>query len=373
MTGKERVRCVLEGGVPDRVPLDFSANADTLARLHRDLNAPSLHALLDRLHVDILDLRGVVDPLYRGPIPRQRELPGEVVENFWGFRTKRMATAMGVEECYCDFVLENCASVAELEAHPWPQADWFDFGGFAARLDEWEGFALMATGASVFQHPTFLRGIERLLVDFAAAPKIADFLMDKFTLFYEDFFDRMFAAAPGKIDILRIADDLGMQHGLMIGPAHFDRFFAPRLRRLVELAHRHRVKVMLHSCGAIVPLIERIIDLGIDILDPIQVAADGMEPGAIKQRFGGRILLHGGIDTQHLLPRGAPAEVAQTTRRMIDVLGCGGGYIVAPSHVLQSDVPTGNVLALYDAAYRYGEYERKPPVKAPGAKSSRGS
>jgi uroporphyrinogen decarboxylase len=339
---------------PDRVPLDFSANTDVLARLQRDLSAPTHHALLDRLNVDIVDLRGVVDPVYRGPVPKERELPEGVRENYWGWRTKRMPTAMGIEDSFCEFILSGCESIEQLAAHRWPQLDWFDFDGFAGRLREWEGRCLMASGASVWQHPTFLRSIEQMLVDLAAAPDIADFLMDRFTDFYVAYFDRMFAAAPGQIDLLRIADDLGMQHGLLISPQHFDRFFAPRLKRLVDMAHAHGVKVMFHSCGAIVPLIDRIIDLGVDVLDPIQVAADGMAPETIKERFGGRICLHGAIDTQHLLPRGSAEEVAVEARRMIEVLGRGGGYILAPSHVLQSDVPTRNVAALYDTAYEHG-------------------
>ena len=356
MTGKERVRCVLAGGVPDRVPVDFSANVDTLARLYRDLNVPSHHELLDRLHVDVVDLRGVIDPIYRGPVPRYRSLPGGVVEDLWGFRTKRIVTAKGVEECFCEFVLRDCQSLAELESHPWPQPNWFDFEGFANRLDEWGEYALMASGASVWQHATFLRGIEQMLVDFVAAPELAEFLMDKFVNFYEVYFDRMLSAAGGKIDILRVADDLAMQHGLLISPAFFDRYIVPRLRRLVEMAHYHGAKVMFHSCGAVAPLIDQIIALGVDVLDPIQVAADGMQPEGIKKRFGGRICLHGAIDTQHLLPRGTSTEVAQTMRQMIDILGRNGGYIIAPSHVLQSDVPTDNVLAVYDTAHEYRAY-----------------
>jgi uroporphyrinogen decarboxylase len=353
MNSKERVLTAVGLGHPDRVPLDFSANAATLARLHRDLGTTTHRELLDRLHVDILDLRGVVDPIYCGPIPKERWLPGEVKENFWGWRTKVMETAMGPEECYVDFVLSGATSIEQLAAHPWPQPDWFDFTDFAARLDAdaWQGLAIMASGASIWQHPTFLRGLERLLMDLLEAPELANYVMDRFTDFYVAYFDRMFMAAAGRIEILRIADDLGTQHGLLISPRLFDRCFAPRLAKLVDMAHSHGVKVMFHSCGAIVPFIERIISLGVDILDPLQVAADGMDPRIIKQRFGSRICLHGAIDTQYVLPSGTPKEVSDAVRRMVAILGAGGGFILAPSHVLQTDVPTENILALYETGY----------------------
>ena len=119
------------------------------------------------------------------------------------------------------------------------------------------------------------------------------------------------------------------------------------------MAHSHGVKVMFHSCGAIVPFIERIIALGVDILDPLQVAADGMDPQGIKQRFGSRICLHGAIDTQYVLPRGASEDVSNAVRRMVAILGA-GGFILAPTHVLQTDVPTENVLALYETAHSIG-------------------
>jgi uroporphyrinogen decarboxylase len=185
-------------------------------------------------------------------------------------------------------------------------------------------------------------------MDLVMTPDLAGFLLDRFTEFYVDYFDRMFSAAPGMIDILRIADDLGMQDRLLISPELFDQYFAPRLRRLVDMSHGHGVKVMFHSCGAIAPLIDGIIDLGVDILDPIQVTANGMMPETIKAQFGSRICLHGAIDTQYLLPQGTPEEVRRTTRKMMDVLGGGGGYICSPSHVLQTDVPTANIVALYE-------------------------
>ena len=348
MTSKERVLAAIALQAPDRIPVDFSANPATLQRLMSEFGASNYADLLAKLNVDIVDLRGVVDPVYCGPVPWTTSRPGGVVENYWGMRTKTMETATGPEDSYCDFVLAECTSVDQLAAHQWPEADWFDFTDFSARLDTWAGLAIMASGASVWQHATFLRGFENILMDFLSAPEMATFLMDRFTDFYVEYFDRMLSCASGKIDILRIADDLAMQDRLMISPAHFDEFFAPRLKKLIDMAHSHSVKVMYHSCGAVAGLIDKLIDLGIDILDPIQVTAAGMDPSYLKSAFGKRLCLHGAIDTQHLLPTGSPRDVTAAVGEMIGELGP-DGFILSPSHVLQTDVPTANVRALYEA------------------------
>ncbi len=352
MNSHDRVVAALNFTESDRIPVDFSASGDMLERLMRDLKCGTHRELLERLEVDIVDLRGVVDPVYSGPVPEEKQLPGGITENFWGWRQKKMQTATGDEEQYCDFVLQDCDSVEELAEHTWPSPDWFDFNGFAGRLAEWADLALMASGGSIWQHPSFLRGLDRLLMDMVTAEDMADFLFDKFTDFYVEFFDRMFTSAKGQIDILRIADDLGMQDRLLISPKHFDRYIAPRLKRLTDMAHAHVVKVMFHSCGAIKPLINRIINTGVDILDPLQVTAKGMEPDTLKKEYGDRLCLHGSIDTQYLLPREKPEEVRRTAEKMIRTLGKDGGFILAPCHVLQTDVPTENVLALYRDAVR---------------------
>jgi uroporphyrinogen decarboxylase len=349
---KERVMRAVGHEQPDRTPFDFAANASTQRRLMQELRCSTHRELLNRLRVDIVDLRGVVDPVYRGPIPYARDLPGGVTENFWGWRTKVMSTATGPEVCYCDFVLSGCESIEELAVHPWPSPDWFDFGDFADRLEPWRDLAIMASGASVWQHPSFLRGLDQLMMDLIADAEMAGYMLDRFTDFYVEYFRRMFEAAPGLIDILRIADDLGTQGGLLMSPEMFEQFIAPRVRRLVELAHAHDVAVMFHSCGAIRPLLAKLIDTGIDILDPIQVTAEGMDPAAIYARTAGRLCLHGSIDTQQLLPRGEPETIVETAESRIAQLGMNGGLILAPSHVLQTDVPTRNVIALYDEVVR---------------------
>jgi uroporphyrinogen decarboxylase len=351
---KERVLTTINLAQPDRVPCDFSANRFVLAALRQHLGIDSHRALLEYLGADIVDLRGVIDPPCIGPKPAVRRLSDTVSENFWGMRTQVMQTATGPEECYIDFVLEKCISCEEIEQHVWPQVDWFDFQDIRAGVQSWSDFAVMASGASVFQHPTFLRGLDQLCVDMLLEPDSANLLLDKFTDFYLAYYDRFFTAACGLIDIFRIADDFGMQDRLLISVELFRTYFAPRLKKLIDMAHSHNIKVMFHSCGAISSLIPELIALGIDILDPIQPLATGMQPQLIKECYGNQICLHGGVDTQYLLPKCSPEAIRAEVGNLVKQLGPGGGYIIAPSHVLQTDVPLESILTLYEAAREYG-------------------
>jgi len=215
----------------------------------------------------------------------------------------------------------------------------------------------MASGASVLQHPMLLGGMDKILTDMALAPELACAVFDKFTDFYAAYYDKMLIAAQGRIDLFRIGDDIGTQRGPLISPAMFREFIAPRLKLLADLAHSHNTKAMFHSCGGITAFIDELIEIGVDILDPIQVRAADMDPGHIKGEYGSRICLHGSIDTQYVLPQGSPHQVAENVRQMIDILGPGGGFILAPCHVLQTDVPTENVRAMYKTGYEYGAYD----------------
>lgn len=355
MTSRERVLAAVNMTEPDRVPMNFHGNQWVLQRLHAALGTTTHRELLERLGSDIVDLRGTVDPKYVGPVPFSQELPGGIRQSIWGWRQRTVQAAVGPEETYVDFPLAAADSVAGLAAHRWPAPDWFDFSDFGTRLKDWQGFAVMATGASVLQHPSFLRGIDNLMVDMAVHPEMAHFIMGQFTEFYLGYFDRMLTAAAGRIDILRQADDLGTQRALFFSPDMFRAFIKPRTARLVDLAHSHGVKFMFHSCGAIRPLIDDLIEIGVDILDPLQAAADGMDPAPLKEQFGSRVCLHGGVDTQYLLPQASPEEVSEEVRRRIEILGACGGYILSPCHVLQLDVPVENIIAMRDAglAHKY--------------------
>lgn len=186
---------------------------------------------------------------------------------------------------------------------------------------------------------------------------MADFVFDKFTDFYYEYYRRIFENASDLIDIFRIADDLGTQNSLLISPLMIERFFAPRLKRFADLAKEYDIKVLFHSDGNIRRMIPRLIELGVDILDPMQPEAKDMDPAGIKKEFGDRLCLQGGISAQNVLCNGTVQDVEEEVKRRIDQLASGGGYILSPGHpVLQVDVPVENILAMYETGFEYGRY-----------------
>jgi uroporphyrinogen decarboxylase len=153
-------------------------------------------------------------------------------------------------------------------------------------------------------------------------------------------------------DLVYFYDDAAGQDSLLISPDLWRREIRPHHTRLAELARDRGVPVMYHCDGAVAPLIPELIDLGVDVLNPIQPSAAGMDPRRLKDEFGDRLAFHGGIDIVELLPRGSTDEVAAEVRRAVDVLGRGGGYVLCSSHHVQPDTPIENVLAMYDVALR---------------------
>jgi uroporphyrinogen decarboxylase len=181
-------------------------------------------------------------------------------------------------------------------------------------------------------------------------PHWVHFLCRKFTDFYLEDYTRAAELTRGRIDLYLLISDLGSQHGPLISTAMFREFVEPYLSEMIARIHQLGGRVLFHSCGAIAPLIPELIRLGVDILDPIQPAGPAMQPERLKAEFGSRLCFHGGIDMQELLPRGSPAQVAAEVGRYCDVLGAGGGYILAPAHFFQPDVPPENILAVYQGA-----------------------
>lgn len=349
MTGKERVLAAINMKPVDRQPRDFHGCTDVVNRMHTHFGTTTYRQLLDRLHSDMVDIRGIVDPKWVAPFEKVKHLPDGSTEDYLGFRKKPQQTVFGLVEEHCDYIVSECEDIEEIaERYTFPKVEWFDFSGMSQALKEYEDLAIMASGASVFQHPTLIRRMDQFLCDLAAEPEIAEYLMDGYTDFYCAYYDAMFRACPGQIDILRIADDLGMQDRPLIGRDMVAEYIIPRVKRLCDMAHSHGIKVMFHSCGSVFPYIDLLIGAGVDMLDPLQPLAKDMDPENLAAHYLGKICLHGSIDTQYLLTRGTPEEVARTVQRHCDILGAKGtGFIIAPAHTLQPDMTTENIAAMY--------------------------
>ena len=166
-------------------------------------------------------------------------------------------------------------------------------------------------------------------------------------------------AAMGRyIQLLTVGDDMGTQHGPLCNPQHIERFCMPYYRRFCRVVHAESdVKVFMHNCGAIRMLIPMLIEAGIDVLNPVQISADGMDPVALKSEFGDRITFWGGgCDTQRVLPAASPAEVARHVAGQVGILKPGGGFVFTQVHNILGNVPPENVVAMFDAAYEEGWY-----------------
>jgi len=163
------------------------------------------------------------------------------------------------------------------------------------------------------------------------------------------FVEAMLSAGGGRIDFFRVGDDYGTQRSLLIGREMFRRHLAPALRELGRIAKRHGAMYYHHSCGAVRGLIDDLIEVGVDVLDPLQVRAEGMIPAELKAAFGRRVCFSGGVDQQRLLPRGSPGDVREAVFALLDDMAPGGGFFLGPTHIFQDDVPTVNIVAMYRA------------------------
>jgi uroporphyrinogen decarboxylase len=205
--------------------------------------------------------------------------------------------------------------------------------------------------------------MEQWMIDLVTEPDICFAIMDKVCDVAMGLYQVGLEIIGDLVDILRLrGEDLGTQTGPMISPSMFNRAVKPYFERLWTFAKRKLLeknpagKLMLHSCGSVRPFIPTWIEMGLDVLDPIQPRAAGMELASLKRDFGQQLVFHGGVDIQHTLPFGTREEVMAEVQRCIRALAPGGGYVVAPAHNVQSDVPPENLVALRDAVEAYGYY-----------------
>jgi uroporphyrinogen decarboxylase len=229
-------------------------------------------------------------------------------------------------------------------------------GKIAKRYND-EGYAVAMnwfTGG-IWELTQWLHGISNSLKDITLNPELMNSILDLVLNIHMDFIEIILNEVGDYIHIMRYGDDYGTQLGPQMSPRAWEYFIFPRLREFVYFIKKNaKVKVLLHSCGGIRPLIPKIIEAGIDVLNPLQPRAKGMNRKELKKEFGGKLVFHGGVDEQYVLPRGTTEEVKAEVMDVIDTFSPGGEYIFSPAHNIQPDVPPQNILMAYMTALEYG-------------------
>lgn len=346
MTPRERILTAVAREVPDRIPADYKAEPEVNQAMMKRLGLSSYDELLNYLQVDVRR----IEPLHVGP--PDKVLGEDITEDYWGIRAKRVTASHGTYSMYIETDIWHAETIEDLEKHSWPTCDIFDYSVMKEQCEKYPEHAILFEGSDLFTRPCILRGMENMMLDMALRPELAHYIMEKFTSFYCEDLTRALEATNGGFQLYCEWSDFGTQESLLMSVPMWREFISPYLKRLIDICHSGGVKFMLHSCGAIRDLIPDFISLGVDILDPIQVMAKGMEPAGLKKDFGDKICFHGGLCTQSTLPFGTPEAVRDEVLDRVATLGVGGGYIIAPSHNIQPDTSCDNILAMYDSALR---------------------
>jgi uroporphyrinogen decarboxylase len=232
--------------------------------------------------------------------------------------------------------------------------------GQAAALAEENRYAILATPWLLFplERAFAMQGMDTFLLNMAIHPEFAEALLWKIQAVCKQLMGHFLDALGPNVDIIKIGDDLGTQDSLLMSPAMYRKILLPVHADWIEfIKARTPAKLFFHTDGDVLPLIDDFVEMGIDILNPIQTSAGKMSDlQGLKDRYGSKIVLCGAIDTQEILPNGTPEQVRAEVRRVIDILGPGGGYMVSSVHTVMNDVPAENVLAMVDAVEEYGRY-----------------
>lgn len=354
MTSKERVLTAFAQREPDRVPIDYQANPGIDLRLKQHFGlAPKDHEGLRRaLNVDFRSVSaGYTGPRLHEDIPDR----GVKADN-WGIRRRWIEHGAGGYWDFCDFPLQE-ADEATVARWPMPDPDRFDYTTIPEQCRSHDGYAItLQCYGDLINGNGMLRGMEQTLVDLITDDPAGLLLADRRFAIQLEIARRTFEAAKGGIDILWLGEDLGTQDRPMISMEIFRKHVRPRYQPLVDLGKAYGARVMIHTCGYSSWAYEDFIEMGIDAVDTLQPEAKNMSPAYLKKTFGGRLAFHGCISTAGPVTFATPAEVVRSCRETLAIMMPGGGYCFAPTHSLQDNSPTENVVAMYETAIRDGTY-----------------
>ena len=377
MTSRERVLAAINHQEPDRVPLDVGGSVSTSIvveghdrlKAYLGLDGPTVEmqktfrvarvdeAVVERLGCDCRAVRLKPSAEVRSPV---RSEPG-IFTDLWGVKWRRQDYDYGYYWEMAGHPLAE-ASIDDLGAYAWPDA--LDPGLTAGLAEDakalYEGTDYAIIGdpgiKSLWEISYLLRGLERMLMDLVLDPAFVKALLERLLEINITVAGRFLDAVGPYIQVFRAADDLATQRAPLMSPATFRQLYKPYYRRYFDFVRsRTEAKVFFHSCGNVAPLLDDLIDIGVDIINPVQVRAMG-DTADLKRRFGERVVFWGGVDTQRVLPYGSTDMVRAEVGRCIRDLAPGGGYVAGAVHNIQPDVPPENILAMAEAVRDLGRY-----------------
>ena len=369
MTHRERVLAALSHRQPDRVPIDLGSTRDSsivvegYERLKQHFAVRQENILLSRM-MQVVDVDEQI--LQALEIDVRGVFPGGQPDELIG--TDRYSDEWGVERVsppgshYYDqvsFPLAGEITLQDITSHRWPDphhpARTQGLRERAREVRETMGCATVLNLPSAFVHTSqYLRGFSDWYTDIAADKKLIGALFDATLDIGLAMCQVILEEVGDEVDVLLASDDLGLQGGLMMSPDAYRELIKPRHRRYLQLMHElSPAKVLFHTCGSVVDIVDDLIETGVDILNPIQVTAGGMEPAKLKQKYGDELAFWGAIDTQYVLPHGSVEDVQAEVERRIEELGADGGYVLGAVHNIQPDVPLENILTMYRRAAAY--------------------
>lgn len=294
----------------------------------------------------------------------------EVKPGYWGITdgfgvTWAMPGERPGEGLYLDIIEHPLANLnyEDIDSYDWPDGkDPTPFKGireYARKMSEETEYALVSgiTGV-VFEICWYMRGLENLYVDMLEQTRYVEKLLDHTLNFWIDYLDTFLREVGEYLQVICVGDDLAMQSGPLFSPKTYKTLVKPRQKALYStIREKTAAKLWYHSCGSVVELLPEIIDNGCQIVNPVQISAKGMDPAALKERFGDQIVFWGGgVDTQGVYSHGTPDEVRGQVRDLMKAFKPGGGYVFNTVHNTQADVPAENIIALWEAARQYRAY-----------------
>lgn len=372
MTSRERVLTSLNHQEPDRIPLDLGGGVSTIETVpfnefkkYLGIRCETKTFIRDHVEIpeELLNKFGIDTRYIRMKPPKKIKIHIESDNSYvdeWGTTWKKPASSLYWDPI--DFPLKN-ATINDLESYHWP--DPYDPGRTEGLREEVK--RMRATDCAVIADaPVWgildlsllcLRGPEQFFMDMLLNKPFVKALFEKLTDLLVKFYKNYLDAVGDYIDVIMVSDDLGGENGPLISPELYRELLKPFQKKLWQsIKNNTEAYLFHHSCGSVYRVIPDLIEIGVDILNPVQVAAKDMDTKRLKEEFGNKIAFWGGIDTQRVLPFGSPEDVENEVIKRIADLAPGGGYVLTAVHNIQAGVRPENICMMYEAARKYGRY-----------------